>query len=832
MSLRFRSNFLLWTVAPVCAVAFLLWLASVRIDRIAHVSAQSDWSVDVPAEDSSSLTGYAGGTRRHIVPGPNQPSYDWIAQTQQMLASRTWRLHHVDTDNAPFGCEVHAASPYRWWLGLIATIDHVLSGKPLGVSVERAALVADPLLQLLLLITASLFVGRQLGGFAGAVMAIGIAAMFPFAAGFVPGAPSSLGLAEACGFWSLLLLLPALRPGAAAARASCRWFAAGVAGACALWIRPLVGVTFVGGVALGGLLTALLERRSSAPPPPWRAWAAGGAATILAAYLIEYFPAAMDPARLEVIHPLYGLAWLAAGEVLVAVASLVSLGSGGPAFSGSVGAYLGAPLGAANDAPTRRRKITAATSAVVFIGACAVFAMRESGFWNTDPLASQLTGLGDGVAAASLSDWLRRDGLGRAALATLLPAAAILTGLAVMWRRRHADGWTRGAAILGGGATVALVVASLQLRAWTTCDAVLIVMMSVLAGSLTTRSAAARLLTVAVLAMALLPGLLQLLPDPRARGSAELTPAEVRAVIHRDLAHWLALRAGDSHAIALASPELTTALTFHGGLRGIGTLRWENREGFLAAARIASATSMDEALTLLQRRNVRYLVAPTWDASLDGYVTLGLNAAPGSALHEKSLVASLRRWALPPWLRPVPYSLPPIAGYEGEAVRVFEVQEQQEPLASSRLAEYFVETEQLELAAGVREKLLRYPANIGALVARAQVEHARGDTAAFARTLEALTRALERTGDRRLPWERRVNLAVVLAQAKQMSQAREQLERCLAEINATELRTLTTGALFRLLALCKLFKVEIGDPQLRELAHALLPPELRQRLAG
>ncbi|ACB75600.1 hypothetical protein [Opitutus terrae] len=811
MSLRFRPISLLWTIVPVCAVGFLLWLNAVRIERVQHVSAQPDWSVDIPAEDASSPTGYAGGTRRHIVPGPNQPSYDWIAQTQQMLASHSWRLHRVDTDNAPFGCEVHAASPYRWWLALIATMDHWFSGKPLGVSVERAALVADPLLQLLLLITVSLFVGRQLGGFAGAATAAGIAAMFPFATGFLAGAPNSVGLAEACGLWSLLLLLPAVRPGVSSDHASRWWFAAGVAGACSVWIRPLIGVAFVGGVAAGGVIAALLERRSSAPPPPWRAWSAGGAAMILAAFLVEYFPSEMDPARLEVIHPLYGLAWLGAGELLATLAGVSRLG--------------------VIKTWSMARKTVAATGAITFVVACAVFASRESGFWNTDPLASQLTGLGDGIAAPGLADWLRRDGLSRAALATLLPAAAILAGLAVTWRRLRADGWTRGVAVLVGGALVTLAVSSIQLRAWMTLDSFLILLLAVLAGSVAVRSVAARLLGGGVLAVVLWPGLLHSLPDRQARGAAELTSTEVRAVIHRDLAHWLALRSDRSGAIALASPELTTALIFHGGLRGIGTLRWENREGFLAAARIASATSMDEALLLLERRAVRYLVAPTWDASLDSYVTLGLNAAPGSPLHEKSLVASLRRWALPPWLRPVPYSLPPIAGYESEAVRVFEVQQQQEPLASSRLAEYFVETEQLELAAGVREKLLRYPANLGALVARAQVERVRNDTAGFERTLEAIARALERGGDRRLPWERRVNLAIVLAQAKHFDPARAQLDRCLAEANATELRTLSTGALFRLLALCKFFKVEIGDPQLRELAHALLPPELRQRLA-
>ena len=100
--------------------------------------------------DSGSPTGYAGKKRWLIIPERNANSFQWIADTQQMLAGKEWRIRHVDSDNAPFGRETHASSPYRWWLGMVAWCDHQFSGRSLGLSVNRATMLADPLLHLLL----------------------------------------------------------------------------------------------------------------------------------------------------------------------------------------------------------------------------------------------------------------------------------------------------------------------------------------------------------------------------------------------------------------------------------------------------------------------------------------------------------------------------------------------------------------------------------------------------------------------------------------------------------------------------------------------------------
>jgi hypothetical protein len=100
----------------------------------------------------------------------------------------------------------------------------------------------------------------------------------------------------------------------------------------------------------------------------------------------------------------------------------------------------------------------------------------------------------------------------------------------------------------------------------------------------------------------------------------------------------------------------------------------------------------------------------------------------------------------------------------------------------------------------------------------------------MAQTLPSLLARLANGGDRFLPWDRRVSLAVVLAQEDQVGLAREQVRRCLTELNEKRLRSLTTGSLYKLQVLSRAFDLPIADRRLRQLALDLLPAELRSRL--
>ncbi len=101
-------------VSSLVALGIVFALNRNRTREVERLTAQM---ADAPVADASSPTGYAGGMRVLLAPGHNNKSYQWIAQTQTMIATREWRVRHVDYDNAPAGRPVYSPSPYRWWLG-------------------------------------------------------------------------------------------------------------------------------------------------------------------------------------------------------------------------------------------------------------------------------------------------------------------------------------------------------------------------------------------------------------------------------------------------------------------------------------------------------------------------------------------------------------------------------------------------------------------------------------------------------------------------------------------------------------------------------------------
>ena len=129
-----------------------------------------------------------------------------------MLANGESRVRSVAYENAPQGRAVDLASPYRWWLGLLARGDHLVTGRPIGLSVERVALWADPLLQAILLIVGTCVVAWQFGGMAAALFSICVVSFFPFAGEFLPGMPDDRGLAQTLLVFSLLAIFNAVRP--------------------------------------------------------------------------------------------------------------------------------------------------------------------------------------------------------------------------------------------------------------------------------------------------------------------------------------------------------------------------------------------------------------------------------------------------------------------------------------------------------------------------------------------------------------------------------------------------------------------------------------------
>src|SRR6185312_8489724 len=121
----------------------------------------------------------------------------------------------------------------------------------------------------------------------------------------------------------------------------------------------------------------------------------------------------------------------------------------------------------------------------------------------------------------------------------------------------------------------------------------------------------------------------------------------------------------------------------------------------------------------------------------------------------------------------------------------------------------------------------------GALAAMAQTDRASGDGAGYARVLRLLGSIVAAAPNRPLAWDRRVSVATVLALGGRDDLARVQARRCLQEIDANRIRSLTPAALYHLLLLGGKYGLPIADARLRELAIELLPrdPEALRRAA-
>jgi hypothetical protein len=810
-----RSSFPLprrtWLLIPACCLAFMAWSDHIRLH---HVKFVTNVAKEEARIDAASPTGYADGKRWLIVPEHNNPTYQWIEETQVMIAKGEWRIRSVDYENAPYGREVHAASPYRWWLAFLAWLDRGISSRPIGLSVEHSALFADPLLQLFLLIGTTVFIARRFGAFPAALVAVALATFFPFAAALLPGIANDFGLSQICAFWSVLLLAA----GAIAGRRTSAWFfAAGCAGGCGLWLSAAGQAPVIAAIGLGGVLAALVTGRASASAadphaevPPWRAWAFGGAISSFLAYLIEYFPSHMGP-QFRVNYPLYGLAWLGLGELLWRFASWMRSRN---------------PLGGA-------RGVTTCVLAALAVASLPI-ALAKSGnsaFLAGDLLSTRLTNLPNGVVASSLSDWIARNGPSGALGATLLPLLLLAPAAWLLSRRKLSLAHRTAVAVAAGPVVAMAAMAIHQTRMWNTFDCMALALLAAMAAAARTAESPRPFawIVAGLAAPAMVIGLVQVIPtvDAANPNDFKFTVAEIEGLYERALAQWIADRAGPDGATILVPPFRTSSFCFYGGTRGLGTQNWENRDGLSATFRIVNSTRPDETLALINQRGVTHIVVPSWDTDLDDFARMGLKQPMDSfiyALHQTD-------GGIFPWLRALPYSLPEISGFKDSSVLVLEVTDETDPATlRSRLVEYLVEMHHIDQAAFASQSLQRYPADLGALVALAQVAKARGDDDGFARVFNSMQSNLASGSDRTLAWDRRVSLAVVLALGGRTDLSLAQVKRCLADVDEARLRLLTTGSLYHLLFLCKHFGLELADPKLHALAMKLLPAELRERL--
>jgi hypothetical protein len=311
--------------------------------------------------------------------------------------------------------------------------------------------------------------------------------------------------------------------------------------------------------------------------------------------------------------------------------------------------------------------------------------------------------------------------------------------------------------------------------------------------------------------------------DRPSRGES-LSRTEIQDLILRDLAGWISRHSDPGTVIVLSPPSASVALSYYGAFRGLGSVSDENKDGIRAAIRIMTGRNIQEVKELVSRRSITHIVLLSWDAFYDDFA----RAAGGRI--EGTFVDKLKFTTLPRWLRPLAYPLPSIPGFEDQSVTVLEVVDEQDDATTlGNIALYFVETGDLDRARAAAEGLTRFSTDFGAWVARARVAAAIHDDIELAEDLKVLQSRLALRVQPLISWDRRVDLATVLARAKVTVLAKKELTLCINTIDDDRIRSLSPGSVYRLLVLCRGLEVTLPLPE-QALALSLVPPTLRARL--
>jgi hypothetical protein len=668
-----------------------------------------------------------------------------------------------------------------------------------------------------------------------------------------------------------------------------RWFiASGIIGGAGLWISAATEVPAIAGTVLAGFIsTGVLARghavkSARAHPALWRIWGLAGGATSIAFYLAEYFPSSMS-VRLEVNSPLYAIAWFAAGDLLYRACRIFSREetsrSGWLAVAGDALLIVCVPL-----------TMILAPGTFTLRPGSLVLSLHESYITEFYPLIRQVGGwswlqfsAGVGllpllalVPAAAVAAAKRVDVQSRAIV--IVSAVPALTFVVLALRQGR---WLGTSYAVWLCVIVSLVVVALRKRprkddgnlrrSFAGGIAFALVMTLVtLAVARDDQSSGAgiplKLVTAAIIAGAMLPvawGLTRgwtgfragvagialgivILPFPalslekwiRGRGSYPISPVDLTQVVARDLAHKLRGRLGAERGVVASGPATTTLLIWFGGFRGIGTLYWENHGGLEAAADlfaspVGDSAGTDDAYESARALGVTHIVLFSWSPFATEYALLA-NGLPRETHVDdptlrNALGPALLQGAIPPWLQPLSYPIPPFAGFDNPWALVLEVtpvralEETATRSAIYCMAMNDEETalRQLQMALGAS------PDYRPALIALARIQLAnpkRGDA-------RATLQRIEKPSNDTLALEDRIGLASLYLALGDTARSRAATREALAVADERAVRRLPwdyTTANF--IVLLRRFGLSNERPRIVQLATDLLDPVIRSQL--
>ncbi|PTY07094.1 hypothetical protein DB347_07210 [Opitutaceae bacterium EW11] len=793
------KRFLGWPVwLLVLAVALAVMVQADR-SRLAWASSLSAEGSPPPKRDAASPTGYTLGQRHFLGTRERGETYRWIAAAQDMIASGPFAASTYNADNVPLGRPQLLPRLFGGWLATISWALHAVTGEPLAISVEQAALWEPVVSHLLAFIAVAVFVGVRYGPAGAGVAGLFFLLFAPLAGQFLPGALTARTWAALLATYALALNLAPRRSGADPKPGPCTIRSA-VASGIAIWLDPSLGFPAV----LIAFAAAAVAIRMKAPRLPCLRWSIVGSAVIAAAWLIDRSPWSLAAGELRFVHPLYAAAWLGLGLGLDGWQNL-RLGDRG-----------------------RKWAVAEIVAALSLVSALAYVQLKHDyrGWLYWGAAMRRTTSLEETIVFNNVLDWFA--GVSAAeALLVAVPLLAAVAAIVVSLRgqRSEKNGSRQNAAIAAVLLAGVVLLTAFAVRWFAFASLLSLVVVWHLAAP---ASEVYRRVFAAV-AGAFLLGLLVWDKSPSGKtqrpwGGAEIGPADIEALVHRHFSHWMASHNPGQSVVALAPPELSDSLVFHGGCRVLMSTAWQSYSGQVAASRVLSALESTEAEAVLQSRTVTHIVLPSWDKVLPLFVQNPTGEG------KMTLYARLQRWVFPAYLRPIPYRLPPIPGFAAQKLAVFKVTApQDEALLLSRLAEYFVEmglNEQAALATRVLTD--SYADDPNAAVARAIVYAHSKQGADFEREVARLEDDIK-AGRTPLLWDRRVQRAIVLALGRRNELARAEVDACLAQASEADLLELTPLQAYRLEALGKGYGIQFPDSRLADLAASIGSEYLRSQ---
>ncbi|MBX3421701.1 MAG: hypothetical protein KF752_09110 [Pirellulaceae bacterium] len=661
------------------------------------------------ALDRSSPTGYELGMRRLVLPLEGIDGLHWIMHAQNMLRDSNWRVRWTTIDNHPHGRAVHWSHGFLWLLIGCGTVHAWLADWPVAASVEQVAPYVNVLLLALIVLISPWIFRRQLGVLGAAGLAGGLIGVHSLYEQFMVGMPDHHGLVAIACMFSVLLIgvggagwitdsafgqlavgqfrpvklqLPSKQrmPPNARSRAAQtaspierhvslatarRYFvASGLAGSVGLWISAATTVPVLVGIGLGALASCRFGANSSGQASIryvaglWRWWGVAGCAGSLVFYLLEYFPGHMA-LRLEVNHPLYGLAWLGGAELIARVNQWVL--DGIRPWQGSFG-----PVG------------LAAASLAIVAPPMLIGGFAERSFWIADPFLWNLH-----------RDYINEFNSvlrfleGKRLLTAIIQYGSFLfiaPPLIRLLLTKHLGNTWKGPLMLvalpGGLITL---MGLLQFRWLLIANSLWVaaIPLALVASYLLVRTqriavyeGAAGMAFTAILLVANPALLVQGFLRSVTIKTTEIGREEYFGIYLRDYAYNLRRSEPQTEPTVVSGPTSTTYLMYYGGMKGLGTLYWENLPGLKATAEIYATQSDLEAFRLFRQHAVTYLALFQADAFALEYTRLH-RALPRDAQAYDGLVPRLLSGARPPgWLKPTRHQ--PVPGSAGNN-QVFEI---------------------------------------------------------------------------------------------------------------------------------------------------------------